>query len=515
VSASRLSIFLLAVAAACGPIEPAAPPPPPPPGPTLSAVSGDGQVATVGDTVPQPLVVQAKGADNKPLPGLTVTFLLTSGAGELTENFVNTDADGLASTRLVLSTIAGERTVTAGAEGVAGPGVTFTLHAAPDVPASLSPNNQSSVQLTGFTNRPTRYSPAVNVSDRFGNRVPNASVAWVVTAGGGAPAAPTTLTDQNGDASVAWMLGSSPGADTLEARIAGIAPVPFWTEAVTPGPGRIAFTRGSPPNSLLAIINSDGTGLDQVPGSVAGDFDAAWSSDGSKLVFANFAPNASRLSGFNSYADVVVMNIDGTGRTRLTDHYGSVSGPAWSPDGSKIAFASDRSGQSEVYVMNADGSGLVQVTTTGGQAPAWSPDGTKLAVGGIAFSMAHVLNPNGTGTVDLAPGQDPAWAPNGSVIALSVHDFSTDSFGVALIKPNGTGYASLIIWRVGGAARAGSPTWSPDGSKIAVDFTEMRAPGARGGTLIFTFNADGSGGVWLTGSTELEDPPDHLPAWGP
>jgi TolB protein len=294
-----------------------------------------------------------------------------------------------------------------------------------------------------------------------------------------------------------------------------MTPVVFSTTAVAPGPGRIVFTRGNPPNSFLAIINSDGSGLDQVPGSVIGDFGAALSADGSKLVFANFAQNPSRLSGFNSYADVVVMNLDGTGRTRLTDHLGSVSGPAWSPDGSQIAFASDQSGRSEVYVMNADGSGVVQITTTGAQAPHWSPDGARIAVGGISFTdMARVINPDGTGSVDLAPGQDPAWAPDGSVIALSVR-WDTDSFGVARVGPDGSGYAILKGWRFGGAAGSGSPTWSPDGSKLAVDFKLSRAPGAFGGTLILTFNADGSGEVWLTGSTEMEDPPDHLPAWGP
>jgi Tol biopolymer transport system component len=276
---------------------------------------------------------------------------------------------------------------------------------------------------------------------------------------------------------------------------------------VAPGPGRIAFTRGHPPNSFLAIINSDGTGIDQVPGSIYGDFEPTWSADGSKLVFANFAQNPSRTSGFNSYADVVVMNIDGTGRTRLTDHWGSVSGPAWSPDGSKIAFASDRSGQSEIYVMNADGSGLVQVTTTGGQGPEWSPDGTRIAVGGGL--IARVINPDGTGSVNLAEGRDPAWAPDGSVIALSV-----SSVGVALIKPDGSGYA--VVWESGDLdANPRSPTWSPDGSKLAVSFTLMRAPGVGGGTIIVTFNADGSGEVCLTGSAQMEEPPDHLPAWGP
>ena len=463
-------------------------------------------MGTVADTVPEPLVVEATRPDGKPLPDTTITFQLTSGGGELTVNFVKTDNAGLASTRLVLNSAAGIRTVTATAEGLAGSPVTFTLHAVPDVPASISSVRSSS---TGFTDRPLSSPPTVLVRDRFSNPIPNLSVAWVATPGGGAPETSATLTDEKGEASVVWVLGSSPGHDTLEASVPGLSPVVFSALAVAPGPGKIAFTRGSPPNSFLAIINSNGTGLDQVPGSIYGDFEPSWSADGSKLVFANFAPNPDRFSGFNGYADVVVMNLDGTGRTRLTDHFGSVSGPTWSPDGSKIAFASDRSGQLEVYVMNADGSGIVQVTTTGGQGPDWSPDGTRIAVGGIGYSpISRVINPDGTGSVDLGPGQDPAWAPDGSVVALSV------SVGVATTSPDGSGYA--MVWDSGDLdANVRSPTWSPDGSKLAVNLTLMRAAGNGGGTIIVTFNADGSGEMGLTGSAQSEDPPDHLPAWGP
>ena len=79
-------------------------------------------------------------------------------------------------------------------------------------------------------------------------------------------------------------------------------------------------------------------------------------------------------------SEIYVMNMDGTGLLRLTNHPGRDTDPAWSPDGKRIAFASDREGSSDIYVMNADGSNLVRRTQTGSSdAPAWSPDGSKIA----------------------------------------------------------------------------------------------------------------------------------------
>ncbi len=77
------------------------------------------------------------------------------------------------------------------------------------------------------------------------------------------------------------------------------------------------------------------------------------------------------------------MNADGLGQTRLTTNPAGDGEPAWSPDGTKIAFTSDRDGNSQIYVMNAaDGSGQTNLTNNAAfivGTPAWSPDGTKIA----------------------------------------------------------------------------------------------------------------------------------------
>ncbi|MFY9580726.1 MAG: hypothetical protein WAQ33_15540, partial [Gaiellaceae bacterium] len=108
----------------------------------------------------------------------------------------------------------------------------------------------------------------------------------------------------------------------------------------------------------------------------------------------------------NAFLDVYVMNADGSGQTRLTTDPANDSDPAWSPDGSKIAFASLRDGNSEIYVMNADGTGAPTRITDDPAAdafPAWSPNGQKIAfTHGSGFNAEiYVMDADGTGRAQL------------------------------------------------------------------------------------------------------------------
>ena len=482
----------------------------PPPG-GIRIVSGDGQQTTVTDTMPDPLVVQVLDQNDAPRPGVVATFLTASDTADLTANFVTTDANGLASTVVVLKTKAGPFTVSVTAAGQSG-SAEFNLRALADVAVSSSLVGGDG--QNGFVSRPLPAPLVVELTDQYANQASGRDVEWVVTGGGGAPSSAITSTDDSGRASVTWTMGVTPGPNTIEAHVAGLPAISFSALAVPPGPGRITFTRGEgPPGSLLMRMNPDSSGLAPLPGSVPGDFGADWSHDGSRLVFANFAANSSRISGFNDFADIVVMNADGTGHTRLTDHFGSVTGPVWSPNGTKIAFASDQTGQSEVYVMNTDGSNIVQLTNTGGLAPSWSPDGTRIAVGVTIVpstnQTAFVINASDGGNrVSLVPGADPAWSPDGSLIALArctdpgICD--PDDPILALIHPDGTGLTPLPT-----PHGVYQPAWAPDGSKLGARYLPTRDAGSGGGSFIITVNPDGTGAIVLSG------PADHLPSWGP
>src|SRR5688572_6437712 len=90
---------------------------------------------------------------------------------------------------------------------------------------------------------------------------------------------------------------------------------------------------------------------------IEGAFRAAWSSDGSKLVYVRTT---------NEQTDIYASNADGSGEQRLTDDASNDSGPAWSPDGTMIAWASDRSGSYQIWAMKTGGSDPRQVTSLPG-----------------------------------------------------------------------------------------------------------------------------------------------------
>jgi len=131
------------------------------------------------------------------------------------------------------------------------------------------------------------------------------------------------------------------------------------------------------------------------------------------------------------------MNVDGSSRRRMTHNFPGNSGPAWSPDGKRIAFKSDIEGQvgdGDVSVMKADGTHQHQVThDTRGGAPTWSPDGERIAFSDYRTALnkppldLYTIGADGNGRrwLTRSPGDEfqPAWSPNGRMI-LFVSDRS-------------------------------------------------------------------------------------------
>ena len=119
-------------------------------------------------------------------------------------------------------------------------------------------------------------------------------------------------------------------------------------------------------------MNSDGGCQVNLTNDPADDWSPAFSPNGTKIAFAHFFDG-------NQFSDIAVINTGGSGMQRLTTSHGEY--PAWSPDGTQIAFASARDGNYEIYVMNADGTDQTRLTDDPAydMSPVWSPDGKQIA----------------------------------------------------------------------------------------------------------------------------------------
>ena len=205
--------------------------------------------------------------------------------------------------------------------------------------------------------------------------------------------------------------------------------------------------------------------------------------------------------------EIYVMNADGSGVTRLTDNDASDTFPRWSPDGQRIAFHSDRDGNWEIYVMNPDGSGVTRLTNNEASdaGPSWSPDGQRIAFisnrdGNFEI---YVMNADGSGVTRLtdndALDSTPSWSPDGQRIAF--HSDRDGDSEIYVMNPDGSGVTRLT----NNDASDAVPSWSPDGRRIAFHSTRD------GDNEIYVINADGSGVTRLTNNDAI----DAYPSWSP
>jgi len=181
--------------------------------------------------------------------------------------------------------------------------------------------------------------------------------------------------------------------------------------AFSPDGSRIVFTSFRDGNAEIYAINADGSGQTRLTSNPAADAEPAFSPDGSKIVFHSFRDTTNPPQ-----PEVYMMNADGTDQTRLTNNPEGNAEPAFSPDGSKVVFTSFRDGNYEIYLMNTDGSGQTRLTntpTTPNSAaiartvdaePAFSPDGSKIAFRSTrdsTTSQLYAMNVDGTGVTPL------------------------------------------------------------------------------------------------------------------
>ena len=249
-----------------------------------------------------------------------------------------------------------------------------------------------------------------------------------------------------------YTMGANGSAQTQITSFNGDELHPAWS----PDGATVAFQQDPGLHPEIWSADASGGNLQQLTSNSADDVHPAWSPDGAKIVFAS-----DRNTPGGNTSDLFVMNADGTGQTNISNTPTvDEDSPAWSPDGTKIAFSRD----GDIATVAPDGTSLDQLTATERMElePDWSPNQTQIVfrTGINADDEIFKMNANGSGVTNLtntgaAVEEHPVWSPAGDRIA-----FAKGAFGAAevwLMNPNGSGQTRLTT----NSFLDAQPNWQP------------------------------------------------------
>lgn len=204
---------------------------------------------------------------------------------------------------------------------------------------------------------------------------------------------------------------------------------PAWS----PDGAQIAYSSWPNGNGDIFVMDADGGNPTQLTATVEDDTGPTWSPDGNRLVFTRAFTHTER--------SLFLLTLPALQLTRVTT--GTVDyAPDWSPDGQRLAFSSDRNGEWELYVMDLGNMAITQVTNNDyvDSQPVWSPDGTKL----LGLAMGH--NSSGQSQLYLinADGTEQQFLP---IYSAGGHDWSPD--GASIVYDASTKFSrELQVWRL-------------------------------------------------------------------
>jgi TolB protein len=287
------------------------------------------------------------------------------------------------------------------------------------------------------------------------------------------------------------------------------------------GGGVLAYYSERDGNAEIYLMNADGSAERRLTFNEADDYSPAWSPDAERIAFESDRNDPNPVRCFpNCTYDLYVMNADGTGERQLTDTpYFSETNPDWSPDGTRIMYDADADGDGngEIYVLNVEdalpGSAEPQRLTDGksdDRFADWSPDGTQIVFNSQRDGNweIYVMNADGTDPRRLTDNTVndffPDWSPDGTQIAFFVMPANLAARGQDLYVMNVDGSDVRRLTETQTIVDE-DPVWSPDGKRLA--FQSDRD----GNFEIYVINVDGTNEQRLTRNRSQE----YWPAWRP